>query len=259
MSVPVHVLAGEKDWQLCAWMLASFFHWTEQTWNLVIHDDGTLTEEIRRELATLFKTARIIPRSQADATLDAALKPLPFAYEFRGMHRLALKIFDMAYYCEGRRFIVLDSDLLFFNHPREIMDWAGSDVRECWFSEDIAEHSLLSEKDALEDLSVKLWPRVNSGLCLIAKEAIDFEFCDRVLGETSIIKGDLGRVEQTLFATCASRHGKGGLLPKTYEVSLNRHAAEDCIARQYVAAVRDRFFGEGLKRLRPVLLAAESR
>jgi hypothetical protein len=100
---------------------------------------------------------------------------------------------------------------------------------------------------------------VNSGLCLVAKEAIDFEFCDRVLGETSILKGNLWRVEQTLFALCASRHGKGGLLPKTYEVSLTRHASENCVARHYVGAVRDRFFGEGLKRLREVLFAGETK
>ena len=259
MSVPVHVLTGEKDWQLCAWMLASFFHHTEHTWSVVIHDDGTLTEEIRRELATLFKNARIIPRAQADATLDAVLKPLPFAYEYRGMHPLALKIFDMPYYCESTRFIMLDSDVLFFNHPREIMDWVGNGAKECWFNEDIAEGSLVPEKEALEDLGVVLWQRVNSGIGLISKDAIDFEFCDRVLGETSALKGQLWRVEQTLFALCASRAGKGGLLPKTYEVSLGKHAAEDCVARHYVGAVRDRFYGEGLQRLRPVLLAGESK
>jgi len=259
MSVPVHVLTGEKDWQLCAWMLASFFHHTEHTWNVVIHDDGTLTEEIRRELAALFKNSRIIPRAQADATLDAVLKPLPFAYEYRGMHPLALKIFDMPYYCESTRFIMLDSDVLFFNHPREIMDWVGSGAKQCWFNEDIAEGSLVSEKESLEDLGVKLWPRVNSGIGLIHKEAIDFEFCDRVLGETSALKGHLWRVEQTLFALCASRAGQGGLLPKTYEVSLGKIAAEDCVARHYVGAVRDRFYGEGLKSLRPVLFAGESK
>jgi len=259
MSVPIHVLTGEKDWQLCAWMLASFFHYTEHTWSVAIHDDGTLTEQIRRELASLFKNARIIPRAQADATLDAALKPLPFAYEYRGMHPLALKIFDMPYYCEAPRFLMLDSDVLFFNHPREIMDWVGNGAKECWFNEDIAEGSLVSEKESLEDLGVKLWPRVNSGIALITKEAIDFEFCDRVLGETSVLKGHMWRVEQTLFALCASRYGKGGLLPKTYEVSLGKHAAGDCIARHYVGAVRNRFYGEGLKRLRAPLLAAESK
>jgi hypothetical protein len=259
MSVPVHVLTGEKDWLLCAWMLASFFHHTEQTWNVVIHDDGTLTEDIRRELSRLFQTARIIPRLQADATLDAVLRPFPLVYEYRGMHPLALKIFDMPHYCESGRFIMLDSDVLFFNHPREIMDWVESGAKECWFNEDVEDTSLLTEADAMEDLNVILWPRVNSGISLITKEAIDYEFCDRALGETSILKGHIWRVEQTLLALCASRYGKGGLLPKTYEVSLGRHASESSVARHYVGAVRDRFFGEGLKRLRRALLAGDSK
>ena len=259
MPVPVHVLTGEKDWQLCAWMLASFFHCTEQNWNVVIHDDGTLTEGTRKQLGAIFKTARIIPRAQADATIEQTLQPLPFAYEYRGMHPLGLKLFDMPYYCEAERFIVLDSDVLFFNYPREIMDWIASGAKECWFNKDISDTTLITEANALEDLDVKLWPRVNSGLCLITKAAIDFEFCDRALGETSILKGHLWRVEQTLFALCASRFGKGGLLPKTYEVSLAKHAAEDCIARHYVGAVRDRFFGEGMKRLHEALLAKPER
>jgi len=257
MPVPVHVLTGRNDWQLCAWMLASFFHYTEQTWNVVIHDDGTLTEDIRNELARLFKTARIIPRLQADATLDRVLKPLPFSYEYRGMHPLAIKVFDMPYYCEADRLIILDTDVLFFNYPREIMDWVHGGASECWFSGGVSEASLISAEDAWEDLQVKLWPCVNTGLCLLPKAALDLDFCERALGETSILKGMLWRVEQTLFALCASRpsqSGRGGMLPKTYEVSLGRNSADACIARHYVGTVRERFHGEGLKRLKGVLL-----
>jgi hypothetical protein len=101
---------------------------------------------------------------------------------------------------------------------------------------------------------VKLWRKVNSGLCLLTKATIDLEFCERALGETSILKGHVWRIEQTLFALCASR-GKGGLLPPIYEVSLGKYAAPDAVARHYVGAVRDRFYGEGLKRLRGVLLS----
>ena len=71
------------------------------------------------------------------------------------------------------------------------------------------------------------------------------------------MRGPIWRVEQTLFALCASRGGKGGLLPKNYEVSLRRRASPDAIARHYVGAVRDRFYGEGLKRLHEELLTLE--
>jgi len=56
---------------------------------------------------------------------------------------------------------------------------------------------------------------------------------------------------------CAARHGKGGLLPRTYEVSLGKNSAEDAISRHYVGAVRDRFYAEGVKRLSAVLFSEE--
>jgi hypothetical protein len=155
----------------------------------------------------------------------------------------------MPHFTTCERFLVIDSDVLFFAPPREIREWADGTKKECWFNEDAIEGSLISAAEARGELGVKLWSRVNTGLCLLWKPAIDLDFCDRALAETSILRGHLWRVEQTLLALCASRHGQGGLLPKRYEVSLGRHAAADAISRHYVGAVRDRFYGEGLKRL----------
>ena len=125
---------------------------------------------------------------------------------------------------------------------------------KCWFNEDVAESALISEAEARSELGVELWPRVNSGLCLMHRPALDLAFCEQALARTAILRGRVWRIEQTLFALCASRGGQGGLLPPKYEVSLGRGAAEGAVARHYVGAVRDRFYGEGLPRLAGVLL-----
>lgn len=258
-TIPVHVLTGEKDWRLAAWMLASFFHFTEMAWPVVIHDDGTLPEDGRATLESLFNGARIIRRSEADEEMKRVLRAYPFCEDYRNAHPLALKIFDMPHFEKGDRFLMIDSDVLFFNHPREIIDWANAPAKnkDCWFNEDVQESSLITAAEAREELDVKLWARVNSGIAAIYKPAIDLDFCDRVLATTSILRGQVWRVEQTLFALCASRGGRGGLLPNNYEVSLRRRASPEAIARHYVGAVRDRFYGEGLKRLHEELLTLE--
>lgn len=258
-TIPVHVLTGEKDWRLAAWTLASFFHFSEMAWPVVIHDDGTLPEDGRATLESLFRGARIIRRSEADDAMNRTLLAYPFCHDYRNAHPLALKIFDMPHFAEGDRFLMIDSDVLFFNRPREIVEWAGGPAKnkECWFNEDVQESSLITAAEAREELDVKLWARVNSGLAAIYKPAVDLDFCDRALATTSILRGPVWRVEQTLFALCASRGGKGGLLPKNYEVSLRRRASPEAIARHYVGAVRDRFYGEGLKRLHEELLMLE--
>jgi hypothetical protein len=253
-TTPVHVLTGRNDWELAGWMLASWFHFSERAWPVVIHDDGTLTNEAGGVLRTLFPDVRIITRAEADKEMETVLKPFPFLYEYRALHPLALKVFDVPHFTRGSRMIVFDSDLLFFGYPREILDWAEKQNEESWFNEDVEEGSLVGAAEAKEELGVTLWPRVNSGLCLLHKPLVDFEFCDRALAETAILRGHIWRVEQTLFALCASRKNEGGLLSKRYEVSLGKHSAPDAVARHYVGAVRDRFYGEGLERLAGVLL-----
>lgn len=256
-EMPVHLLTGKKDYLLSAWMLASWFHFSEYAWPVVVHDDGTLPPEGVELLTRLFKNVRIISRREADAAMERRLKEYPFCYEYRDMHPLALKIFDVPHFATAQRFLIFDSDLLFFSHPREIMDWVSGGKPDIWFNEDVAETSLVSAEEAREELGVSLWERVNSGLCCAYRPAFDLDFCDRALAQTSILRGHVWRVEQTLFALCASAHRHGGLLPRRYEVSLGRTASPEAVARHYVGAVRDRFYGEGLKRLAPVLLAQE--
>lgn len=253
--VPLHLLTGAGDWRLATWMLASFFEASEQRWPVVIHDDGTLPPWAQEKMLRLIPGAQVITRKEADARISPVLRAFPFCWEYRERHPLALKIFDVPHFSTGKRFMVFDSDVLFFHHPREIIDWVTSGRDECWFNEDVADSSLITAAEAKQELGVRLWQRVNSGLCLIHKAALNFDFMEDALAQTSILRGKVWRIEQTLYALCASRHGKGGLLPRRYEVSLNKESADDAVARHYVGAVRDRFFSEGVKRLRDQLLA----
>jgi len=256
-TTPVHILTGKDDWPLAAWMLASWLHFTERAWPIVVHDDGNLPEEGRALLLKLFPAIRIITRREADAALQPVLRPFPFCADYRNAHPLALKLFDIPHFAAGERFLVLDSDLLFFSYPREIVDWVAGGADECWFNEDAKEGSLITAAEARAELGVKIWPRVNSGLCLLAKKAMDLDLCDRALAQTSIPSGHVWRIEQTLLMLCAARHGKGGLLPHSYEVSLGRDASPEAVSRHYVGAVRDRFYAEGVARLRDIFFPKE--
>jgi hypothetical protein len=149
----------------------------------------------------------------------------------------------------------MDPAVLFFRYPAEILTWVDSGSEECRFAKDACEGSLLTMQQAKAELDVELWNRVSTGIALLHKRTIDLDLCDRALAETTILRGAIERVEQTLFAVCAARCGKGGHLPPTYEVSQGKHASSDAIARVYVDAVRNRFYGEGLRQLSRFILA----
>ena len=256
-GVPVHVLTGSETWLLSVWMLASWEHYSARRWQIVLHDDGTLTDEACSVLVELFPGAVVIRRREADREVGRALKDMRLCQEYRRRHPLALKIFDVPLLCREGRFILLDSDVLFFKRPEGILKWVDDGGIDCFFNEDVEESALVSAAGALEIFKIRLWRRVNSGLCLVYREAIKPEFCEEYLARTEMLQGPLWRVEQTLFALCAARHGHGGLLSPCYEVSLGWNARPDVVARHYVGAVRDRFYGEGMARLKKVLFATE--
>jgi hypothetical protein len=89
---------------------------------------------------------------------------------------------------------------------------------------------------------------------LVEAGTVDLDFCEQALRESGLLGGLLWRVEQTLLALCASRTGRGGLLPSAYEVSLGFRRGPEAICRHYVGAVRDRFYAEGVRELAGVLL-----
>jgi hypothetical protein len=249
-EIPIHVLTGRDDWLLACWMLASWFHTTQRNWHVVIHDDGQLPAEAQPAFARMVPGVGAIGAVEADRAVFAALSGHPACREYRFAHPLARKIFDVPALTQGKRFIILDSDVLFFRKPEAILRWCAEGAGECWFNEDVSEALPIPREEAREKLGIDIWPRVNSGLCLIDRAAIDLDLCERALRETSLLKGHIWLVEQTLFAICASAWGRGGLLPPEYEVSLAKRARPDAVARHYVGAVRQWFYGDGIERVK---------
>lgn len=254
MPLPVHVLAGHEHAPLTAWMLASWFYFTQKNWPICLHDDGTLQPADIAMLANIAPGLRFIAVAEADSRMATALASLPLCRAYRDAHPLGKKIFDVPTFATHERFILLDSDLLFFRRPDAILQWAQAEDTSCWFNADAQEPCMLSFGMVKKQYGFDLWPRVNSGLCLIAPQTVDLDFCEQILSETPLLQTQAWRVEQTLFALCASRRGQGGLLPPAYEVSFGKRCRRDAITRHYVGAVRQSFYGEGVRRLKKSLL-----
>lgn len=255
-TVPVHLVCGRDQLDLCAWTLASWTVETGRNWDVFLHDDGTLPHDAADRLRGLGLAVTPISRAEADVAMSERLRDNPECLAYRASHPLGLKIFDTPALCRSRRYLLLDTDLAFFERPRAVLGWVDrDDSDECWFNQDVGEASNLSA-EAARGFGVELWPRVNSGLCLLWRDAIDFDFCETLLAQSGLRhSGHFWRVEQTLFAMCASRHGRGGLLDASYEVSLGKNAAPGCVMRHYVGTVRDLYYAEAFPRLSRKLLS----
>lgn len=250
-GIPIHVVGGKDHVLMTLWMLASFFRQTQRRWPVVFHEDGTVPMDGDAALLRETFAAQIVTRTEADARVDGECQAFPRLLAMRKLLPLMLKAVDAPVFCKAHRFFLFDPDVLFFRKPDEILAWADADDDSNWFNADAVEPSYLSPAITRERFGFDLWPKVNSGLCLMQRTALDLKFMEAAAEHSPELHGQTWgenwRAEQTLLALCASRGRRGGLLPEErYEVSPGKNRRAAGVARHYIGAVRGRFYAEGL-------------
>ncbi len=246
-SCEIHVLTSSNDWINLLWALKSFYAASRRRYALCIHDDGSLTAETLRTLSTHFPAARIIAKSEADAAVLPSLAVYPRCLEFRRTNHLAPKLFDFAHYLESERMLLVDSDVLFFAEPTELLKRIEDKtyLRNA-VNGDVESAYTVSVQAARKHAGVELIERFNSGLGLIHRDSLRLDWIEEFLAIPGVIS-HFWRIEQTLFALCSSRFGVE-LLPPHYDVRLNGRLNGSCV-RHYVGAIRHLFYREGIRYL----------
>jgi hypothetical protein len=247
--VPVHFLTSIHDWRMALWMLVSLHETTQRRWQITLHDDGSLMATDLEHFRRIFPGIRILRPRNVEERMAKVLSDFPRCRDYRNRMPHGLKCFDIPEFCEAPRYLMIDPDVLFFRPPLEIINWVENSAdSSCWFNRDFQEPSPLPPAQAMADFGVPLWPCVNSGLCLLQRDVVrDLDSMEKWLGHPALqIPKMQWRVEQTLLALCASKVGKGGLLPTEYEVSPNKNRLPTGISRHYIGCVRDRFYSEGI-------------
>ena len=241
----IHVLTSATDWLNLTWALKSFYHYSQRNYALCIHDDGTLNEKHYAIFQHHFPDARIIDRSAADEKVFAELENYPNCLEFRKTNQLAPKVFDFRSYLKSDRLLLLDSDVLFFAKPTELLNRIENPNYQCnSVNTDVASAYTVNPTVVKEQMGFELQERFNSGLGLIHQQSLNLDWIEEFLGLPKII-GHFWRIEQTLYALCSSKYGVE-LLPEEYSVRLNK-GINSSPSRHYVGAIRHLMYGEGIK------------
>jgi hypothetical protein len=238
----LHVLACSKDFFCLLWALRSFYHFSGRAASLAVHDDGSLGSWHVETLARLFPGLRTISKCESDRELDRHLASLPNCQRLRRRSCFSIKIFDFPYYANADRLILLDSDVLFFEKPADLL--ASTDAS--LFNSDIWTNYLYSIAEIETRFGVTVPEKVNVGLGAMSKNLFDFSFIERILSDDRL-QADPFFIDQTIIAILASRRSIR-LLGLEYLVSLSR-GLSDVTTKHYTRLVRHLFFLEGLPRL----------
>jgi len=216
------------------------------TWAPIFHDDGSLTEGDVAELHAHFPDARVIRREEADAALGETLCDHPHCQSNRLKHPWFLKVFDTRHYAESDRYIVMDSDIVFFKRPDFILEWMATHSDTFWFMKDTKE-KYSSPRGGIETaMGFLVWERVNSGLDLMVAPGVNYSLAETFLERCAPLAHEFHFLEQTFFAVVGSAWGRGGKLPDEYEISWTNFRRKQAVCRHYVGNFKnDALFIEG--------------
>ncbi len=249
-DVSVHFLVSSKTWHAGVLAAISFEFFTQRRWQLFIHEDGSVDDTDRKKIESVLPGAHFISRVLSEEMMKQRLQPYPTCQALRQEHNLFLKFFDLPSFAPGKRMILLDSDVIFFKKPQEILEWVDTQSQECWYNEDTKEKYCIPRYELEPKMGINFWPRFNSGLVLMPLPAISLSLAERLLVTFKETAHHPQFFEQTLYALMASAWNEGGALPLTYEISWGLLRKPHSICRHYVGDFKhDLLYIEGVTTL----------
>jgi hypothetical protein len=209
----VHTLACEAHLWFAIPCLRSLVECSEEPVRLVIHDDGSLTEESLAQFAAAFPDAELVRRRAADEQLGEALERFPHMAVAREHLPHVLKLLDVTMTNpEGMTHAeqvvcYVDTDVLFQRRFRGLFPSETRGVGAGAFMMDHGNSFGAHPGDFWPFGPLRVARQLNSGLFWVKRERIDYERMEYLFKRwgPARIKKYHGWFEQTVWADHAWR------------------------------------------------------
>jgi hypothetical protein len=242
--IEVRILTWRRDWRNAVWALKSFYAHAGVRYPLFIHDGGLLsaqTAALRRH----FPAATIVMADAADAEVEQTFERAGHlnSLRYRRKNGLTRQLFDFFMLSEAEQVITIDSDVLFFARPSELIGPRPAGAPNLYTRDSAYFYSMtLDELQAA--LGVRPPPYYNTGVCLVSRRSIDFALIERCLAEPKMF-ADSWITEQTLHAITGSAYGSD-YLPDSYVIEPRPAMPRDAVCKHYPGLYRQRLYDEGM-------------
>jgi hypothetical protein len=217
-----------------------------------VHGDGTLSNRSIEIVSKHFVNAKIIRRDDADAQMQGFLKGHTHLQKFRSKKdfHCALKLLDILFYSTGEQILVLDSDILFFKYPNQIID--GIEQEKPFFNSDYQSAYVKGASKLFKAQNISLLPNVNAGLLFLNKVFYlnHLSFMDEYFAKVASYPPprNINVHEQTLHAIMMSK-SNATRLGENYQIS-RTDIGKETVGHHFVNdGSRDRFYTDGLRHL----------
>jgi len=249
----VYFLTGKNYWYQTAFCLYSLQKNAGVNIHAFIIDDGSFDDGLEAQVARQFpSTTTVIRSSELRNLLDEKLpeKDFPVLRQRRIEYPHLRKLTDVHLLPGGGPKLVLDSDMLFFSQPVDLLNWL-SKPNGLLFMKDVAESygyttRLMKELTGANDIP----ERLNVGVAGIASSTINWERLEQWTSELLKREGSSYLQEQALTAMIAANEIYTFLNADDYKVlpSINGSTIPE-ILHHYVAEAKYDYFVKGWKHI----------
>jgi hypothetical protein len=249
-DVCVHVLTKHNECLFALWACRSLLEQLGRLLPVFIHDDGSLTPSHVALLSSALPGVRVVTRPAADRLAREQLAGLPKCLRLRQLNVLSLKLFDPWIVQTTGDVILLDSDVLFFRNPGEVLHWLDEPTSRVsrWNVESGMATRLAANGDGVRaEMADSSVPEINSGLGLVTRASISFNAIESWLSDTDGPADWL--IEQNIYGRLSAIAGMDSLPPEYHVANVDTLRPAASISTHYVGAVRGFFISEGIPRL----------
>jgi hypothetical protein len=205
----VHNLVCHRDVSIALICLKSLLATSQEKLQIIVHDDGSLTDEDQTFIRAQLPNSTLVSRDQADHELAIVLDGLPTIRKARLKLPHLLKVLDVPMLCRSDNVCFVDSDVLFLRTHRGLFEISKTRSACARFMLDIRTCHGFRLKDFWPLGPVSPIARLNSGLFCIKRNVIDFDWVEAVCSRVGLpqILQHRSWFEQGLWAAIAARVG----------------------------------------------------
>lgn len=230
-------LVSHKDLLLLLVCLKTFFYFLKKIFSVTVVDDGSMNREDIKFLKYYVKNIRFIGAKEADKRAKSYLKgkKLCFQYGKIGGHPYVRKSLFLPILSVSRKILLLDSDIIFFKKPTEIIDFFKGNNNLVIFMSDYQDAYSISGIEAKYFFNCKLIKKLNSGILGFNSKEIDLDLAEKFLKYWSNSYGRLFQM-QTFYSLLFSKKDKNKVvrLPNSYFLDFGYRHVKEIICRHYV-------------------------
>lgn len=252
----LHTLVCKKDLLSSMWTLKTFLYFSETRPKLLIYHDGSLSRADTDQLKRHFINSTIISRAQFQQDMEGFLKDFKNSLTYSKIESFycALKLFGPMYYPQTNGILYLDSDVLFFQKPVDMLRYIK--IGKPFHMSDYQDFYAYPAEFLRKQFAIDLIPKLNAGLFYINKNDFseNMDLVERYFEKISKFEGeiyDVNKHEQTLASILLAK-ANAARLNSDYQISTDPITAKT-VSHHFVRdGSRGAFYTIGLRRLKSV-------